>query len=464
MNHGRLKSYSYLLEIGLALAALTAVNLIWRPGDPAFSSVEPHPYWLVVVPMAVYYGFKEGLTAAGACAGLFVGWTWYLSSEQHWLLFFNLSRLKTPILLLAGGLILGELRERHRRRERALQNRLREVETALQDLSVTHLSLMEANRELEVRILSQDQTVHTLYEAAESLKHLDEEAIYPSLARMLVNYLGVTGASVYLLQENRFVRAALEGDVADDQAPPSLPNDEGLMGAALIQRKPVTIKMILSQKEAAAFADQPILISAPLILEGGQVVGVLNVHKLPFLRFTPGTLRMVGLVADWASIALTNARKHKEVADKNIADELTGAYTKEYLDKRLKEEYSRARRYGTDLSAIMVKIEDFEAIDETVKPDILSVLGVVFAKSVRDSDMIFRYAGEDTFVLLLPVTPKDGAAVVAGRIEDELNAFQFRPFSDPDRLLKIRTGTVEATPEMSGPQEFLDRLVKDMEA
>jgi len=458
----RFKPYLFLIELAIGLAIMVGINLIWLPGYPAFQGLQPHPYWLLVAPFAVYYGFREGMGAAVACAALFMLWTWRASAEPHWLLYFNFQRLINPILFMAGGLVLGELRERHRRRERQLKEHLEEVESALQDLSVNLLTLQEANQELEVRILSQDQTVQTLYQAAEGLKQLDEAAIYPALTDMLVDLMGVTTASVYLLKDDHFERGVTKGPITETQAPVLVPMSEGMMSGALVRREVTTIKMVLSKKELAGYEDRPILITAPLIIEGGQVVGMLNVHRLPFLRFTPATVRMVGLVADWGSIAIGNARKHKEVVDKNIGDELTGAYTKEYLDKRLKEEYSRATRYGMSLSLIMVRIYDYELITEDIKPDILSVLGAVFARSVRDSDMIFRYTGQNTFVLLLPATPLNGTQIVAGRIEKELAAFSFRPYADSDVLMDFGVGVAEVGLDMTGPQDLLDQAENDL--
>jgi len=451
------------IETGVGLGILAALNLLWWPDDPAFASFRFHPYWMVVLPMAVYYGFKEAAVAAVACAGLYIVWTWYQAPEPYWLLFFNFQRLYNPVLFLAVGLVLGELRESHRRRERMLKDKLEQLDSALQDLAVRHLSLSEANRELEVRILSQDQTVQTLYEAAEGLKELDEEAILPAVTKILVEHLGVAGASIYRLEEDRFERVGLSGKVNEGQAPPIMPSDEGLMSAALLQRQAATVKMLLSQKEIPSFSREPILISAPLILEDGQLYGVINVHSLPFIRFTAATVRMVGLLADWASIALTNARKLKAVADKNIADDLTGAYTPEYLTRRLAEEFARAKRHRMALSLIMVKAVDYDSIEEALKPDILSVLGLVFSKSVRDIDLIFRYSGSDTFVLLLPATPLAGCRVVAERLLNEINAFNFHPYSDPQRPLDTILGVAEFVPGMKESEELLAWAEKEME-
>ena len=200
----KLGGIATFLELGLGLGLLIAINLIWWPARPAFIGIQPHPYWILILPLAVYYGFKHGLMAGGLCAILYLGWTFMASPEPNWLMYFSFERVAPAFFFVAAGLVLGELRERHRREEIELAKRLDQVEDALMELSVAHQSLQEAKRELELNILSQEQTVQTLYKAADNLRRLNEEAIYPGIVDLLVENVGATQASVYTLGEGSF--------------------------------------------------------------------------------------------------------------------------------------------------------------------------------------------------------------------------------------------------------------------
>ena len=460
----KLKSLSSYLELMVGLGLLVAANLLWWPERPAFYGTEPHPYWILILPLAVYYGFKQGLAASGVCALLYLSWIWAASPEPNWMLFFSFERLTPAFMFVAVGLILGELRERHHRNEIGLEARVDELEDTLLDLSVAHQSLQEAKRELELNILRQEQTVQTLYTAADNLRRLDEDSIYPGIVELLVENLGATQASVYLLEEGDFRllvhQSHEEGSVP---LPEQLPSTEGLMGFSLVERDVAHVNMVISQKGLVELYRNPILITAPLIMENGGVVGMVNVHRLPFLKFTPETVRMVGLLANWASIAISNARKHKEVEDRNIDDPITGAYNPGYLIKRLEEEYARARRYGMLLSLVMVKVMRFDEIDESLAEDVLTVLGNVFKNAIRNVDLLFRYKGEDTFVLLLPATPGNMVHIVEGRISGEIDAFHFQPYKNSDDELHLMIGSSEYTQEVQNHMQMLDIAEKRME-
>jgi diguanylate cyclase (GGDEF)-like protein len=451
-------------ELAAGMAVLIAVNLIWWPERPAFIGVQPHPYWILILPLAVYYGFKHGVLSAVLSALVYLGWTFYASPEPNWILYFNFERVAPAFFFVAAGLVLGELRERHRRDEDALRERLDKVEDALLDLSVAHQSLQEAKRELELNILSQEQTVQTLYKAADNLRRLDEAAIYPGIVELLIENLGATQASIYTLGEGAFnLLVHNSQDEGSVRLPGSVPSTEGLMGYSLMQRDVAHVNMVITQDGLSELYRNPILITAPLILEDGRVVGMVNVNRLPFLKFTPETVRMVGLLANWASIAISNARKHKEVEDRNIDDPITGAYNPGYLIKRLEEEYARARRYGMLLSLVMVKVVDFDEIDDTLTEDVLTVLGNVFQNAIRNVDLLFRYKGDDTFVLLLPATPGNMTYIVQNRITDEIQAFRFKPYRGRQDYLTLKTGSCEFSKEMQGFMDMLNVAEERME-
>ena len=252
-------------------------------------------------------------------------------------------------------------------------------------------------------------------------------------------------------------------DEGSIELPKRVPSTEGLMGYSLMQRDVAHVSMVITKEGLSKLYRNPILITAPLILEDNRVVGMVNVHRLPFLKFTPETVRMVGLLANWASIAIGNARKHKEVEDRNIDDPITGAYNPGYLIKRLEEEYARARRYGMLLSLVMVKVVDFEEIDDTLTEDVLTVLGNVFQNAIRNVDLLFRYKGEDTFVLLLPATPGNMTYIVQNRITEEIDAFRFQPYRGRKDQLRLLQGSSQYEKEMQGYMDMLDKAEERME-
>ena len=118
-----------------------------------------------------------------------------------------------------------------------------------------------------------------------------------------------------------------------------------------------------------------------------------------------------------------------KLKDRSIKDELTGCYNHRYFQDILTSEISRAIRYNRPLSIIMLDIDHFKKINDkyghTFGDKVLKGIGDILKKTVRGSDMVFRYGGEE-FCVILPETDKERAFIGAERIRKKIAASAFR--------------------------------------
>ncbi|OZG71613.1 hypothetical protein BTA51_20250 [Hahella sp. CCB-MM4] len=101
-------------------------------------------------------------------------------------------------------------------------------------------------------------------------------------------------------------------------------------------------------------------------------------------------------------------------------DELTNVFNRRYFNQRYEMEVKRAARDGTPLSLIMIDIDHFKRLNDNyghLFGDLcLRHVALILEKGKhRPGDTVARYGGEE-FVMLLPVTPLEGAMIVAERI------------------------------------------------
>jgi diguanylate cyclase (GGDEF)-like protein len=118
---------------------------------------------------------------------------------------------------------------------------------------------------------------------------------------------------------------------------------------------------------------------------------------------------------------LKEANQKEYYRELSIIDGLTGLYNHRYFQEALNREIARAKRYPQEFSLLMIDIDEFKRYNDQhghLQGDkLLKDLSRVFIQSLRCVDMVFRYGGEE-FVVLLPQTPRHGAAIVANRILD----------------------------------------------
>ncbi len=102
-----------------------------------------------------------------------------------------------------------------------------------------------------------------------------------------------------------------------------------------------------------------------------------------------------------------------------LTDWLTGLHNQRFFRIYFQKEMQRARRYKFPLSLFFLDIDDFKDINDQYGhlfgDVVLKEAAKIIQKNVRDSDVSFRYGGEE-FAVILPETTRMGAYIVAERI------------------------------------------------
>ncbi|XOF32850.1 MAG: diguanylate cyclase [Candidatus Electrothrix sp. YB6] len=111
--------------------------------------------------------------------------------------------------------------------------------------------------------------------------------------------------------------------------------------------------------------------------------------------------------------------KNKQLERLSTHDDLTGLYNRRHLVTCLKQEFCRCRRHGSELSIIMLDIDYFKKINDTFGHEfgdyVLKEFSALLLAHVRESDLVFRFGGEE-FIILLPQTGMKGALCKAEKI------------------------------------------------
>lgn len=113
----------------------------------------------------------------------------------------------------------------------------------------------------------------------------------------------------------------------------------------------------------------------------------------------------------------------------SMIDELTGLFNRRYLKERFQEEMKQAQRHNYPLACLMIDIDYFKEINDTfghlLGDKILAGIARLIRSSLRASDVVGRYGGEE-FIVLLPQTDKPGALSAAEKLRKNLEQHVFR--------------------------------------
>lgn len=106
-------------------------------------------------------------------------------------------------------------------------------------------------------------------------------------------------------------------------------------------------------------------------------------------------------------------------------DSMTGLNNRGYFMTLAKSEIDKSRRYGRDLSLLMLDADEFKHINDTyghsVGDKVLQSLAATMRSTLREVDITARIGGEE-FVALLPETSLENAIALATRLRENIAA------------------------------------------
>jgi diguanylate cyclase (GGDEF)-like protein len=159
------------------------------------------------------------------------------------------------------------------------------------------------------------------------------------------------------------------------------------------------------------------------------VVGVIEILNPRSAQLSDYTIAFLHILADHAAIAIENARDVSRIQQLTIADDATKLYNVRHLYEVLGQELDRGARYGIPVSLAFLDLDRFKLVNDEhghlVGSELLARTGARLKELARPQDICFRYGG-DEFVVLMPETDAETAAIEATRMHRELMATQFR--------------------------------------
>ncbi len=160
------------------------------------------------------------------------------------------------------------------------------------------------------------------------------------------------------------------------------------------------------------------VIACPLLL-GQSPEGVLRLDSAQPGIYTQDDLRLLDILLDLVSLAITNAKLFAQTQRLAMTDGLTGLTLRRPFLEQLTRELTRAGRGRDPVSVLMLDVDHFKSYNDTfghVAGDlVLQSVAEMLRTVVPSGGVIARYGGEE-FAVLLPRLPKHQASEVAEQI------------------------------------------------
>ncbi len=289
-----------ILECLTLVAAGVVLNIAVYPDSPGFLSVHPHPSMFVVIIIGLRYGFRASLISVAITT---LGYAFVLLQlvDVPTYLYLLQAPYSSPIVVLVPlGVVVGLLSQRHLDKLNKALNDYAALRLQVQDLEGEQEELRDVNLELAGRVIGAQGTVGQLYEFAKQLNVVDESKIYEGILDLLKEALGAEKSTVWRVGPEGLEFLACSEPV--DRALVTPPNCQRY--DHLFDRDGVLALHDLPENTREP--NLPFLLGKLRGGPNGEVVAFVALDTIEFSKYSAETVRLFGMVVEWASSSLAN--------------------------------------------------------------------------------------------------------------------------------------------------------------
>lgn len=291
---------------------------------------------------------------------------------------------------------------------------------------------------------------------------LTYERIYKIIITMARNLFHAECSAIYLLDSEGVLRL---GDADGPYAKLFQPFDprvaKSVLSKVFMEKSPRVFgemhSLIQEQEEILPRGKIGSGMAVPMLIED-RALGLLCLTRGQQASVSPVTLKLLGILANQAAVAIHNVQIHQATSTIAFTDAVSGLYTHAFMQQMLDAEFRRALRSKLPFSILLLDVDYFKNINDTyghpAGDTLLRQLGSVLKSAARGSDVICRYGG-DEILILLPETDRMGAMVVADRFRLTVEK---NPFVLASKVVHVTVsmGVTSISPEVKETRQLIE--------
>jgi diguanylate cyclase (GGDEF)-like protein len=180
----------------------------------------------------------------------------------------------------------------------------------------------------------------------------------------------------------------------------------------------------------------------PLVFQDKFIGALEVVDDDPSRTWQDNEILLLRTVANQVAVAINHADLYAQMQEQALTDALTGCYNRRSFEMQLDRDLKLATRLGQPLALLMLDLDRFKQLNDTVGHDAgdnaLRLLANCFRQELRGVDTAARFGG-DEFALILPGADPDGALIVAERMRTKIEQILIPGFGPISASLGIAT-------------------------
>jgi diguanylate cyclase (GGDEF)-like protein len=325
-----------------------------------------------------------------------------------------------------------------------------EIERAQQTVDVTAL-LISRTRLYEETLRRADLLEHLANQVTNLTSDLHQTTLLPAVVEVASNLLHAQRAALHLYdRETQEMRCEFSIGLSDDYVKQITQRFNRVPGAQVLKDKAYVLVPDVHQDSKTSpiqdlIASEKFRAYAVFALPSPRgPIGALSLYWDEARVISADEISVAELFAQRAGVLLYSAGLYKQASEKSLTDALTGLPNRRALDEILEQERQQAGdRYNRRCALLMIDLDGFKQINDTyghpIGDSVLQQVTGVLRRSVRSTDFISRYGG-DEFAIILPESGIEEANYVAEKLKTTFGATRLHLPNDVECFISASIG------------------------
>ncbi|MFQ5506298.1 MAG: hypothetical protein ACE5F1_16135, partial [Planctomycetota bacterium] len=381
-----------LAETLLLYALMITVEFLTGDGAVGAWETHPHPYWLIIIPIAAVRGVAGSLVASFLGTILYAKGGLAATESGGIMEVLTLTNMREPMLFFAVSFVIGEfhdaLLERYQRVWRAMLQGRKDNELLIKERDL----VVRANLELKRQLVDDSARFNNLIDSASRIESADEADALELALEMIQEHCGATACSALMILPSGSLDLAAERGWGEDiRSRLSGANESTLVRRALAEGMRVN----------GFSPGEPIpvkgpLIVAPLTASDGSVKGLLCLDEIPASRLNDSTVLTFYGIHEWINASMHRVSTGRQPIDLHVgmahaASMTPWLGTPEELGERVRIEDARCARQGIMTSLLAFQAVELAAYSPASFQRLDDFLLENFSDDLRPSDSLYRF-------------------------------------------------------------------------
>lgn len=439
----RMKVFRKISELFFLSLFLYIINWLF-PGNPGFFESGLNPYFLIAALISAYYGRNYGYLSLGlSFIFILIPIKTELNLTVYWKILWDLSSFQIPVLLIVIYL-LGMIHNSFASQIKNQRLYMKKVSLDKNKLQKELSSVSAVNRELEERVLRQQDSVTALYTQVKAMHSQNLSKTLGVLISTIQKFSWAEKASIWEYEKDskQLVMVANVGWDSDDVLNTIESVDSTINGWVFRNDRIFSVRMLLEYENLSVMDNERNILTFPINLSK-SIWGVLNIEAMPFSKYNLYTEKLLAILIDLASTAIERAVEYESLIEYNEVNPDTNLPSVSQLFSFVENEIKKSAENQNVFSVIILEFTEFDDLievhgDTRVYRLLLQLLDKLHSLSGNMVDF-FHYKKKNQIAIYYPNIDYDGASLFCLESLGVINSYNWT-IDDNQVLLDVILG------------------------